>query len=65
MSSDDAAFAEHWQAFRWESEQIEQGRSPDDDPGGVVVVEASRIVYTEHWLRKEGFAPRPFWSAVD
>lgn len=65
MSSADAAFAEYWQAFRWESEQVEQGRSPDDDPGGVVVVEASRIVYTEHWLRKEGFAPRQVWSAVD
>lgn len=65
MSSDDPKFAELWQAFRWESEQIEQARSPDEDPGEVVVVEASRIVYTEHWLRKDGFAPRQFWSRVE
>jgi hypothetical protein len=31
-------------------------------PGGpLVVVEAERIVYTEHWLRREGFAPRQVW----
>ncbi len=62
IPSDDPSFAEYWEAFRWESEQIEQGRSPDDDPGGVVVVQAERIVYTEHWLRREGFAPRQFWK---
>ena len=56
-------FDHYWEAFRWESEQVEQGRSPDDSPGAVVVVEATRMVYTEHWLRKSGFAPRQFWSA--
>lgn len=55
-------FDHYWEAFRWESEQIEQGRSPDDSPGAVVVVEAKRMVYTEHWLRKSGFAARQFWS---
>jgi serine/threonine protein kinase len=60
-----AQFDHYWQAFRWESEQIEQGRSPDESPGAVVVVEANRMVYTEHWLRKSGFAPRQFWSASD
>lgn len=59
----DDRFDGYWSAFRWESEQIEQGRSPDDGPGGVVVVEAERMVYTEHWLRKSGFAARQFWSA--
>ena len=38
-------------------------RSPDDSPGAIVVVEAMRMVYTEHWLRRSGFAPRQFWSA--
>ena len=52
----------YWDAFRWESEQIEQGRSPDDDPGALVVVEAARIVYTEHWLRREGYKPRQIWK---
>ena len=62
MRSGDPRFAEHWEAFRWESEQIEQGRSPDDEPSALVVVEAKRIVYTEHWLRREGFAARQFWK---
>ncbi|MEM9203729.1 MAG: pyridoxamine 5'-phosphate oxidase family protein [Actinomycetota bacterium] len=61
VTDDDPRFAHFWEAFRWESEQIEQGRSPDDSPGSVVVVEAERIVYTEHWLRKSGYAPRQFW----
>lgn len=59
---DDERFEHYWEAFRWESEQIEQGRSPSDRPGAVVVVEAKRMVYTEHWLRKSGFAARQFWS---
>lgn len=28
----------------------------------LVVIEASRIVYTEHWLRRDGFAARQFWN---
>ena len=64
MRSDDARFDEHWEAFRREFEQVEQGRSPDDVPGALVVVEAQRIVYTEHWLRRDGFAPRQIWRAV-
>jgi len=61
IPSDDERFGKYWEAFRWESEQVEQGRSPDDDPGGVIVVEAQRVVYTEHWLRREGFAARQIW----
>lgn len=30
--------------------------------GPLVVIEAERIVYTEHWLRREGFSPRQFWT---
>lgn len=63
LKTDDPRFGDHWEAFRWESEQIEQGRSPDDDPGGLIIVPAERIVYTEHWLRRQGFAARQFWSA--
>ncbi|MFD6713821.1 pyridoxamine 5'-phosphate oxidase [Micromonospora sp. TSRI0369] len=54
--------ARHWAAFRWESEHAERGRSlaePPEDP--LVVIEADRIVYTEHWLRREGYAPRQHW----
>jgi nitroimidazol reductase NimA-like FMN-containing flavoprotein (pyridoxamine 5'-phosphate oxidase superfamily) len=62
IAADDARFDRYWEAFRWESEQIEQGRSPTAIPGSVVVIEAERIVYTEHWLRKDGYSPRQFWK---
>ena len=35
---------------------------PDPPTGALVVIEAQRIVYTEHWLRRDGYAPRQFWS---
>ena len=65
IADDDERFGHFWEAFRWESEQIEQGRSPGESPGAVVVVEAERIVYTEHWLRRSGYAPRQFWRRGD
>ncbi|MFE0588444.1 pyridoxamine 5'-phosphate oxidase family protein [Micromonospora echinospora] len=54
--------ARYWQAFRWESEHAERGRPLSEPPEDtLVVVDPERIVYTEHWLRREGFAPRQFW----
>lgn len=54
--------AEYWPAFRWENEHAERGRPLSEPPTDtLVVIEADRIVYTEHWLRREGFAPRQFW----
>ncbi|MEU8165957.1 pyridoxamine 5'-phosphate oxidase family protein [Micromonospora sp. NPDC049004] len=54
--------AHYWSAFRWENEHAERGRPLSEPPEDtLVVVEAERIVYTEHWLRREGFAPRQFW----
>lgn len=52
----------YWEAFRWENEHAEHGRPLSEPPRDtLVVIEADRIVYTEHWLRREGFAPRQFW----
>jgi nitroimidazol reductase NimA-like FMN-containing flavoprotein (pyridoxamine 5'-phosphate oxidase superfamily) len=52
----------YWTAFRWENEHAERGRPLSEPPEDTfVVIEAERIVYTEHWLRREGFAPRQFW----
>src|SRR5262245_25374686 len=52
----------YWEAFRWENEHAEQGRLLSEPPEDtLVIVEPERIVYTEHWLRREGFAPRQFW----
>ncbi|MET7669609.1 pyridoxamine 5'-phosphate oxidase family protein [Micromonospora luteifusca] len=54
--------AHYWSAFRWENEHAERGRPLSEPPEDtLVVIEAERIVYTEHWLRREGFAPRQFW----
>ncbi|GAA4574631.1 hypothetical protein GCM10023176_42050 [Micromonospora coerulea] len=40
---------------------MERSRSLGEPPSGpLMVVAAERIVYTEHWLRREGYAPRQF-----
>jgi len=54
--------AGYWAAVRWENEHAERGLPLSEPPRDtLVVVEADRIVYTEHWLRREGFAPRQNW----
>ena len=51
-----------WPAYRWQSDYVERSRSLEELPSGpLIVVEADRIVYTEHWLRRDGYAPRQFW----
>ncbi|MFC7546204.1 pyridoxamine 5'-phosphate oxidase family protein [Plantactinospora sp. GCM10030261] len=56
------SFGRYWPAVRWQSDHVERSRPLDEPPSGpLVVVEADRIVYTEHWLRREGYAPRQFW----
>jgi hypothetical protein len=59
---DDPGRAPYWTAFRWENEHVERGRDVAEPPREtLVVVEPDRIVYTEHWLRRDGFSPRQFW----
>jgi hypothetical protein len=59
---DDPAYGHYWPAYRWQSDHVERSRDLADPPTGpLVVIEAQRIVYTEHWLRREGYAPRQFW----
>lgn len=49
--------------YRWQSDAVERGRSLDDAPAGpLVAVKLDRIVYTDHWLRRTGHAPRQFWT---
>ncbi|WP_326819808.1 pyridoxamine 5'-phosphate oxidase family protein [Streptosporangium sp. NBC_01756] len=58
-----ADFDEGMAAYRWQSDAAERGRSVLEAPRNPLVrVVADRIVYTEHWLRREGFAPRQHWS---
>jgi hypothetical protein len=60
---DDEDYAHYWSAFRWQSDHVERSRSLDQPPAGpLIVVEADRIVYTEHWLRRDGHAPRQHWQ---
>ena len=49
----------YWEAFRWQSDHVERGKFLDDPPTDpLTVVTPQKIVYTEHWLRRSGFAPR-------
>lgn len=55
-------YATYWPAFRWQSDHVERSRdlgTPPDDP--LVVVAVDSVVYTEHWLRRDGYAPRQHW----
>lgn len=54
------------QVFRWETSAAELGRGFDTPPQGQLLrIVPDRIWYTEHWLRKEGFAPRQVWRSRD
>jgi nitroimidazol reductase NimA-like FMN-containing flavoprotein (pyridoxamine 5'-phosphate oxidase superfamily) len=62
LTADDPRRAPYWEAFRWENEHAERGRPLTEPPTDtLVVIEPERIVYTEHWLRRDGFAPRQIW----
>ncbi|TQK71961.1 pyridoxamine 5'-phosphate oxidase family protein [Nocardioides sp. SLBN-35] len=52
----------YWEAVRWQSDHVERGRSLSEPPADpLTVITPDRIVYTEHWLRRGGFAPRQTW----
>jgi nitroimidazol reductase NimA-like FMN-containing flavoprotein (pyridoxamine 5'-phosphate oxidase superfamily) len=64
ITDQDLDFARLIAVYRWQSDAVERGRPVDDVPRGpLVVVDADRIVYTEHWLRRTGYAPRQHWRA--
>jgi nitroimidazol reductase NimA-like FMN-containing flavoprotein (pyridoxamine 5'-phosphate oxidase superfamily) len=63
LEIDDPEFSYYWPAVRWQSDHVERSRPLDEPPSGpLTIVEADRIVYTEHWLRRRGYAPRQFWK---
>lgn len=63
LPPDHPARDHYWAAFRWENEHAERGRSLAEPPRDtLVVIEPDHIVYTEHWLRRDGFAARQFWK---
>lgn len=60
---DDRDAQAYWEAVRWQSDHVERGRSlsqPPTDP--LTVITPDRIVHTEHWLRRSGYAPRQTWQ---
>jgi general stress protein 26 len=53
----------YWDACRWQSDHVERGRDVTEPPADLMIVIApDRIVYTEHWLRRSGYAPRQTWT---
>ena len=48
--------------YAWESSSIQIGRSLDEPPQiSMLKIVPERVVYTEQWLRKDGYAPRQIW----
>lgn len=53
----------YWEAFRWQSDHVERGRGLVDPPSDpLTVITPSRIVYTDQWLRRDGYSPRQIWT---
>ncbi len=56
----------YWAAVRWQSDHVERGRDltvAPDDP--LTIITPARIVYTDHWLRRTGHAPRQIWRPAN
>jgi len=50
--------------YRWEQSAVQLGKPLDAAPQVALArIVIDRVVYTEHWLRKEGFGPRQIWHA--
>jgi hypothetical protein len=51
------------QVFKWPASHFELGRPIKNNPPRcqLLRIDPDRIVYTEHLLRKEGYAPRQIW----
>lgn len=48
--------------YRWQSSAVQLGKPVDQPPQmQLLKIVPDRIVYTEQWLRKDGFGPRQIW----
>lgn len=48
--------------YGWQKSAVQLGRPLDQPPQmPLVKIDPDRIVYTQQWLRKDGFAPRQIW----
>lgn len=54
--------AEAMKIYHWEKSAVQLDKPLDEVPQvALAKLEPHKIVYTEHWLRKEGYAPRQIW----
>lgn len=61
---DDPEAEHYWEAVRWQSDHVERGHSVDDPPSDpLTIITPTWILYTEHWLRRSGYAPRQSWHS--
>jgi len=52
--------------FKWQASSAELGRQLEVPPQGQLArITPERIVYSEHLMRKEGYAPRQIWRPGD
>jgi len=52
--------------LHWEASAAELGRDINTRPDAPIMrVNPERIVYTEHWIRRQGYAPRQIWRKSD
>ncbi len=52
--------------FKWVASSSELGRPLDEPPQGMLArLDPDRVVYTEHRLRKDGYAPRHIWRRAE
>jgi general stress protein 26 len=50
------------QTYIWQSSAVQLGKSLDEPPQVPMIrLDPERIVYTQQWLRKDGYAPRQIW----
>lgn len=48
--------------YRWQPSALQLGKSMTEAPQvQLAKIDPHRIVYTEQWLRKDGFSPRQIW----
>jgi nitroimidazol reductase NimA-like FMN-containing flavoprotein (pyridoxamine 5'-phosphate oxidase superfamily) len=48
--------------YKWQSSAVQLGKPLDKAPQvPLLKIDPERIVYTQQWLRKDGFAPRQVW----
>ena len=49
--------------FKWPGSSFEIGRPLTGPPAGTMMrLDPERIVYTEHYLRRDGYGPRQIWK---